>query len=121
MTKEKLASLFLRIGLAFVFFYAAVAALLDPFSWVGFFPGWLRALLPDELLLPAHSAAEIILALWLISGWRAFYSAVLASIAIGGIVIFNIGSVDIIFRDVAILFAAIALALIEKRVLEDRQ
>ena len=115
MTKEKLAVMFLRLGLAFVFFYAAIAALLDPFSWVGFFPQWMRSLIPDNLLLPLHSASEIILALWLLSEWKTLYASLAGTLAIFAIVVFNIGALDIIFRDVGLFFAALALVILSKQ------
>jgi len=121
MTKEKSASLLLRIGLSFVFFYAAVAAFLDPFSWSGFFPDWLKTPSRDGLLLPVYSVAEIVLALWLLSDWKIFYASILAALTVGGIIILNIGSMDIVFRDVAIFFAALALAALEKTSFDDHR
>lgn len=110
MRDSSLAFFFLRLGIATVFLYAAIASFLDPLSWVGFFPVWLRALFPATILLYLFSTYEIVLAFWLLSGRRALYAASLAALTLFGIVIFNTGALDIVFRDVAILFAAIALA-----------
>ena len=115
MQNEKLARLFLRIGIAAVFLYAAVAALFDPASWIGFFPRILRDFFPERVLLAAHSFGEIILALWLLSDFRVFYAALVAAIALGTIILGNITLIDIVFRDIAILFAAIALALLSRK------
>ena len=114
MENKKLPSLFLRIGLAAVFIYAAVAAFLDPFSWIGFFPQWLRALAPDQLLLFGHSVSELILGLWLLSGWKTFYASILASLALLSIVVFNFGALDIIFRDIGLFLSAAALAMLTR-------
>lgn len=114
MTKEELAALLHRLGLSFVFVYAAVAAWFDPFSWIGFFPEWMRMLVPDNILLKGHSIAEIILALWILSGWRIFWPSIFAALAMAGIVFFNFGALDIVFRDVGIMSAALALAVLAK-------
>ena len=60
---------FLRVGLAFVFLYAGIAALGNPDAWSGSFPLWLT-----------------------------------------GVIVFNLGALDIVFRDVGLFFAALALA-----------
>ena len=110
MENQKLPSLFLRIGLAAVFIYAAIAAFLEPTSWIGFFPQWLRALAPDQLLLLGHSVSELILGLWLLSGWKTFYAALLSALVLVAIVVANPGMLDITFRDIGLFFAALALA-----------
>jgi len=109
-----LVSFLLRLGLAVAFLYAAVAAILDPTSWVGFIPLWLRDIIPGDIFLIIHSVGEIVLALWLLSGKRTYLAALLASAAMFFIIIFNFGALDIVFRDVAILFMAIALAVLTK-------
>ena len=110
-----LASFCLRIGLAVVFLYAAVAALIDPDSWVGFIPAFIRSVIPGRTFLAVHSIGEIALGLWLLSGFRPFLAALLAALAMAGIVLFNLASLDIVFRDIAILFMALALAAISRR------
>lgn len=107
-----LVSFFLRVGLAVVFLYAAISSLLNPLSWIGFFPSWLRAIIPNTILLFLFSSYEIILSLWLFSSWKIFYAAVLAILTLLGIITTNLGALDIIFRDVAILFMAVSLAVI---------
>ena len=112
LPKEKLISLLLRLGLAFVFLYAAVASFLDSNSWIGFFPPFLQNLFPQTLLLAGFSIFEIVLGLWLLSGWKIFYAAIVAVLALLGIIVFNLGAFDIVFRDVAILTSAAALAVL---------
>lgn len=107
-------SFFLRFGIAFSFLYAAVSSFLNPNAWIGFFPIFLRNLIPVNILLILFSIFEIILGIWLISNKATFYASILASFALLGIIIFNFSSFDIVFRDVTILFAAIALAFLSK-------
>ncbi|OGL64619.1 hypothetical protein A3B21_02720 [Candidatus Uhrbacteria bacterium RIFCSPLOWO2_01_FULL_47_24] len=115
MQNEKLAILFLRVGIATVFLYASVAAMLDPNSWIGFFPEFLRNIFPAKLLLYTHSIAELILALWIFSGWKMFYAGLLSAGALLTIIIANITLFDIVFRDIAIFFAALALAVLSRK------
>lgn len=102
---------FLRAGLATVFLYAAIAATLDPTSWVGFFPEFVKTFISPIVLLYFFSAYQVILSLWLLSGKKTRYAAWLAATTLLTIILPNIWYLDIIFRDVAILFSAIALAL----------
>ena len=110
--RYELVSLLLRVGLAFVFFYAAIGSFLAPDSWLGFFPPFLRNIFPPNLLLTGFSVYEILLGLWLLWGRYAFYSASLAVLTLLGIIIPNLGALDIIFRDVGLLFAALGLAVL---------
>ena len=55
---------------------------------------------------------QIGLALWLLSGKYTFYAAILAAVTLLGIIFPNISDLDVIFRDVAIFFGAVALALL---------
>jgi uncharacterized membrane protein YphA (DoxX/SURF4 family) len=114
MTKEKIASLLLRIGLAIVFLYAAVASFLEPGTWIAFLPSFLTNIIPAGPLLTIFSIYEIIVAVWLMSGRKIFYAAAIASLTIVGIISSNLSFLDIVFRDFAILFAALALAVLEK-------
>ena len=111
MKKEKLASLLLRFGIAFSFFYAAIASFINPTPWIGFLPKFLQI----NSVLTVFSIGEIILGLWLLSNWRVFYAAILSAIAMLGIVIFNLGAMDIVFRDITILLASIALAVLSRK------
>ncbi len=114
MANSKLVSFLLRAGLAVVFLYAGIASLLDPISWVGYIPAWLREIVPAETFLLVHAVGEIILALWLLSGKRAFEAAIVSALAMAGIIIFNLNLLDVVFRDFAILVMALALAVLAK-------
>lgn len=112
--KDALVSFILRAGLAVVFFYAAIASFLDPLGWVGFIPLWIRNVIPGRLFLSVFSVYELILGLWLMSNKKIFYASILSALTMSGIIIFNPGALDILFRDVSILLSAIALAVLEK-------
>lgn len=110
--QDALVSFFLRVSLATVFLYAAVASFLDPFSWVGFLPQWLRNVFPETILLPLFSIYEMIVALWLLSGKKILYSAVLSGVTLLAIIVTNIAALDIVFRDTAIFFSAVSLVIL---------
>ncbi len=105
-----LSTLFLRLGLATVFIYAAIASTLNPNDWVGYLPGVLTAVLPAETLLMLFSVVELALAVWLLSGVYVRYAAVVSFLMLGGIVVSNFALLDISFRDLGLMFAALALA-----------
>lgn len=104
-------SLILRVSLAFAFLYPPIAAFFDPYSWVGYFPDFLRGIIPDLLLLHLFGIVEIIIGGWLLWGKNLFYPSVSAALLLLGIVIFNFPQMDVVFRDVSILGIALALAL----------
>lgn len=107
--KQKIVEWLLRVALAFAFLYVAVASFRDPFSWIGFFPQFLRDLVPAQTLLTGFSIFEIVLGLWLLSGKWLKFASLLAAATLAGIVLFNWGARDIVFRDVSLALAALAL------------
>ncbi len=110
----KTASLFLRIGLAGAFAYATVSSFLYPEIWAGFIPLWITNIVPASVLLPIHATVEGILALWLLSGKYTYWAALLAVVMLTAVVIANIQAYDIVFRDIALIFAALGLAALHK-------
>ena len=111
MTKEKLADLVLRAGLAFAFLYPPLNALSDPTSWIGYFPQFVRGYVSDTTLLHSFGVLEILLALWLLSGWKISYPATLMGLMLVGIVLFDHGDFQVLFRDISIAAIALALAI----------
>ncbi|HVM76908.1 MAG TPA: hypothetical protein VMU07_02020 [Candidatus Paceibacterota bacterium] len=99
----------LRWGLAFVFFYAAIAALLDPGEWGAFLPPSLSAVAPLSFFLTVFSVYELILAVWLFWGKHLWWSSLLATITLAGVAVANYQAMDIAFRDIGLAFAALAL------------
>ncbi len=105
-----LAPLLLRVGLAVVFLYAAIASFVEPDAWIGYLPIVLRHIFPANILLGGFSIIQILLSLWLLLGKKTFYAAGVSVLMLLGIIVANFGAMDIIFRDFAILFSALALA-----------
>ncbi len=111
MNKNEFANLFLRLGVAFCFLYAGVAGFLDPEAWVGWFPKFMKDFVPELLLLKIWGVYEIVTGIWILSGKKIFVPSALASLSLAGLIVFNLGAMDIIFRDVTILATTIALAI----------
>ncbi|MEK6760702.1 MAG: hypothetical protein AABX93_02145 [Nanoarchaeota archaeon] len=107
-------SLFLRIGLAFSFIYAAVSILLHPLFWVGFIPSFAEIFFPAEKIIYAHAVLDAVLGIWLLTNKKIFYASVLSAANVFLITAFNFGAMDIVFRDVTIFFSAVALAVLTK-------
>lgn len=107
-------SLLLRLGLATVFLYAAISAFLVPDEWVGYLPQFMRDIVSADILLPMFSMLELTLAVWLLSGLYVKYAALLAAALLAGIVVFNFELFAISFRDIALIFASLALFFTEK-------
>lgn len=104
--------LVLRIGAAFAFLYPPYAALIDPVSWAGYFPSFIRSLPVNEMvLLQGFGLIEAVLALWVLSGWRIRIPAALMTLLLLAIVAVNLSQFDVVFRDLSIACLTLALAL----------
>ena len=101
----------LRLGLAFAFLYPPLDAIADPYSWIGYFPTFMRGYVPDMVLLHSFGAIEILVAVWLLSGWKIFWPSVVALLMLLSIVAFDFNEFELLFRDVAIASIALALAV----------
>ncbi|MBI2610800.1 hypothetical protein HYW60_02600 [Candidatus Kaiserbacteria bacterium] len=112
MNAEKVAHLLLRAGIAFAFLYPPLNAIVDPYSWIGYFPAFAKGYVPDLVLLHAFGFVEVVIALWLLSGWRIFWPSLLAAGMLLAIVVFNPGNFQVLFRDVALSAVALGLAMI---------
>lgn len=110
MKNTKLVNLLLRLSISSVFLYAAVSATLDPGSWVGYIPQAFYVIAPVKFLLLGFSLFQGILAVWILAGWKSFFSSALAAITLLAIIVANWGDLNVLFRDFAIFFAALALA-----------
>ena len=115
MNSISIVSFLIRAGLASVFLYAAIGSFAEPDSWIGYMPMFLRNIFPADLLLTGFSIYQIILSLWLLSGKYVFYAALLSALTLVGIIVANLGVLDVLFRDFAILFSAAALAVLSYR------
>ena len=111
MREEKFTDLLLRAGVAFAFLYPPWSALSDPNAWIGYFPAFLKGIVPDPVLLHSFGVLEVVLALWILSGWKIFWPSLAATLMLLGIVVFNRGEFIVLFRDLSIVAMALALAL----------
>lgn len=102
--------MFLRGALAFSFLYPPINAWSDPAAWVGYFPAFTQGILPDATLLHVFGVVEIVLALWILSGWKIFFPSLIAAAMLFTIVAFNMSEFQVLFRDVSIALLALALA-----------
>lgn len=102
----------LRLAVALSFLYPPVSALFDPYAWVGYFPSFLLSAVRsnDLFLLHAFGIVEIVIALWIFFGRRVFVPSIVAALMLIAIVLVNLPQFPVLFRDVAIALAALALA-----------
>ena len=108
---NKASTLLLRIALAFAFLYPAYGFWASPNDWVGYIPAFVKNLgFPESTLLIALAIVHIVIALWILSGWRIVIPSVAAALFLGGVVYFNLNQIDIFFRDISLALAALALA-----------
>ncbi len=111
MDTHRMADLLLRGGVAFAFLYPPINAIWNPYSWLGYFPAWAFGYVPDEVLLHGFGVIEVVIALWILSGWRIFWPSIAAAVMLLAIVIVDFYTFEVLFRDVSIAAAALALAL----------
>ena len=111
MQSAGLAQIILRVGAAFAFLYPPLNALSDPGSWIGYFPAFMHGFVPDPVLLHGFGVVEVIIALWILSGWKIFWPSLVATVMIVSIVAFNIPQMQVLFRDLSIAAMTLSLAL----------
>jgi uncharacterized membrane protein YphA (DoxX/SURF4 family) len=109
---KSIAQIVLRVGSAFAFLYPPLAALSDPTGWFSYFPSFIRALpVPSLVLLHGFGLIEVVLAVWVLSGWRIRIPAAIMTVMLLAIVVSNLSDFTLLFRDVAIAAMTLALAL----------
>jgi uncharacterized membrane protein YphA (DoxX/SURF4 family) len=111
--RSRLAPLLLRVGLAIVFLYAAISSLISPSDWAGYLPAFIKDILPTTIVLGIFSVIELLLAAWLLSGVYVRFAALICGAMLVGIIVSNFSLLPISFRDIGLLFAALALAVIK--------
>jgi hypothetical protein len=107
------ASWALRLGLAFVFVYAALDALREPAAWSAYDPQFLTVHVPATMLLDGTSIGQIGLAMALLWRKTAPYAAGLALIGLLVIGLTNLGALLIVFRDFGLAFMALGLTFLD--------
>lgn len=111
--KHGMTALLLRLGLAFIFGFAAIDSLFNPNDWVGYLPKVATNFIQSDLLLKLLSVYELVLATWLLVGKQVRFAAMLSALTLAGIAVSNINLFIISFRDVGLVFAALALAFLD--------
>lgn len=112
-TRLPLVSLIARLGVAFAFVYPAIDEIFVPSDWIGYFPQFiLNSGIPQTVILHSFGALEIVLALWLVWGKRAYIPAAIMTLMLVAIVGFNLASFEVVFRDLSIAAASLALAVL---------
>lgn len=114
MNNNKIAKYFLRFGLAFVLVYASIEIYLHPANFLKYVPQIMLSMLPVDLFLDSFGVIEIALAAWLLTGWRGEIPSFLTFLMMVGIIVFNPEHFQVLFRNVAIAFAGLALILLER-------
>ena len=109
---NKIAEYCLRIGLPFAFLYPPYSAIMEPESWIGFFPQFIRDIVGNETaLLHGFGIIEVVIALWILFGRNIFIPSAIAAVMLLSIVLFNWGAMEILFRDLSIFAMALSLAV----------
>ncbi len=113
MRNINLAAWFLRVGLAFVFTYASIEIFVNPQIFLKYTPGFLFNVFPVNAFLYSFGVGELLLALWLLTKWKSTYSSIISVLLMIGIIAFNPEHFQVLFRNVAIAFGALALLMLE--------
>ena len=71
--------------------------------------------LSQDTLLIGLAVVHVIIALWILSGLRIAIPSVVAALFLGSVVYFNWNQIDILFRDISLALAALALAFSNRR------
>jgi uncharacterized membrane protein YphA (DoxX/SURF4 family) len=111
MPRQSIGTWLLRIGIAGVFLYAGVASFLYPDFWIGYIPTFVHPIISEKILLTVFSIYQVVLGVWIISSFKTFFAASLACLTLVGIILANRTDIDILFRDIAIIFASASLAV----------
>ncbi len=110
-----LASFIIRLGLAIAFFYAAVSSLLFPDNWIGFLPLWLIPASLAKLFLLVFTIFQFSLGLWLLSNYKIKYAVIVVIFLLFVIIVTNFTAMDLLFRDIPIVFSALALLFLNNK------
>ncbi len=107
----RLSSLLIRLGLAFVFLYAAVFMTFAPEKYIIYFPDFMRELVPGYTLLHVFAVFEVILSFFLIIGRFTYAAAIVSFLTMFALTAVNLDKFSVLFRNVSIILSALALAV----------
>jgi hypothetical protein len=109
------AATLLRWGIAFVFFYGAIASLLWPDRSLIHIPELLMILVPGKPLLVVFSAYELALSGILFWGKKIIWSSALAAATFAFIVLVDFQYMQIVFPFIGLALASLALLDMSKQ------
>ena len=106
-----MSNLLLRIALAFAFFYPAYGFWKNPTDWIGYVPQFVQTVgIPEGTLMILLAVFHFAIAFWILSSWRIFTPSLVAVVFLLSVVYFNRNQIDILFRDISLALASLALA-----------
>lgn len=103
----------LRLGIAFVYGYLAAEMYFLPAGFLKYIPQLMQRTIPMDIFLLTVAVFHAFLVLWFISGWHTEYPAIISIFLMIGIIIPNLEFFDVLFRNVAIAAASLALAILD--------
>ena len=107
--KIRKATLWLRLGLIFVFSYVPVASTLNPSLYYHYLPQWLTRFIEPNLALHLLTFVEIVLVCWLVWGKFLRYAGLFSALLLIPIIGFNFPLLSVTFRNVAIVAMSFSL------------
>lgn len=108
-------TLLLRVAVAFAFLYPPISAVLNPTAWIWFVPDFVELFVSKEVFLHAFGIVEVLIALGVLFMRNPILPAAAASVILFVIVVIDFSTLDIVFRDISILLAAVALILMYRK------
>ena len=117
MQQQKLTEQVLRVGVAFSFIYPPISAFFNPYAWIGYFPWFMtsQTIISSLTLLHIFGIAELCIGISILCGKKVSIPALLASLFLFLIIVFNLSQIDVLFRDIPILLMALLLYSTERR------
>jgi|SRR5688572_25161462 len=109
ITHPKLPAWLLRLGLAAVLLYAGISTLATPSDWIGYLPSFVTDIVDGELFLKLFALFQLVLALWLLSGYNLHLAGLVCLATFSGILLGNLSLLEITFRDIVAICASAAL------------
>lgn len=115
VSNQNLPSFLIRMGLAFVFLYAAVYMTFAPEKYIIYFPDFMRTLVPGNPLLHIFAIFEVVLSVFLIIGRFTFIAAIISFLTMLALTVVNLDKFSVLFRNVSIILSALALVILSKK------
>lgn len=112
--KPAVASALIRVGLAAVFIYAGLDAFKEPAAWISYIPEFSNKFIAAKTALDIISVIQLVLAVALVTGRYVKYCAVVAIAFLAGLLVFNLDTFLITFRDIGLITAAAALIFLDE-------